>query len=117
VKFDFDNRYGVYLHDTPTRSAFARDSRAVSHGCIRLEHALDLAKVLLEGDDDWPSEKIDEVTAGDETIRVKLARPTPVYLLYWTAYLDADGVLNFRPDIYDWDKALLGLLDAGRKPV
>jgi murein L,D-transpeptidase YcbB/YkuD len=117
VKFDFDNRYGVYLHDTPSRAAFARDGRAVSHGCVRLEHALDLAKVLLEGDDTWTPEKIDEVTLGDETIRVKLPNPTPVYLLYWTAYVDADGVLNFRSDIYDWDKALLGLLDAGGKPV
>ncbi|MEO6378765.1 MAG: L,D-transpeptidase family protein [Caulobacteraceae bacterium] len=117
VKFDFDNHYGVYLHDTPSRAAFARDGRAVSHGCVRLEHALDLAKVLLESNDAWPPEKVDEVTAGEETIRVKLPNPTPVYLLYWTAYVDADGVLNFRSDIYDWDKALLGLLDAGARPV
>jgi murein L,D-transpeptidase YcbB/YkuD len=117
VKFDFDNHYGVYLHDTPARAAFDRDARAVSHGCVRLEHALDLAKVLLEADDAWPPERIDEVTAGEDTIRVKLPSPTPVYLLYWTAYFDADGVLNFRSDIYDWDKALLGALDAGQKPV
>jgi murein L,D-transpeptidase YcbB/YkuD len=117
VKFDFDNPFAVYLHDTPNKAAFQRDVRALSHGCVRLERPMDLAKALFNGQSNWGEQKIDEVLAGGETVKAQLAADTPVFLLYWTAYVDAQGVINFRTDVYNWDRALLGLLDAGRNRV
>jgi murein L,D-transpeptidase YcbB/YkuD len=109
VKFEFDNPYGVYLHDTPAKGAFNLAQRQVSHGCVRLERASDLAKTLLAGPD-WPPDRIDQTIAGEDTSTVKLPRPTPILLLYWTAYV-RNGKLNFRQDPYGWDDLLVQLLD------
>lgn len=117
VKFDFNNPFSVYLHDTPNKAAFDRDVRALSHGCVRLERPMDLAKALFEGQSDWSEQRIDEVIAGGETVKAQLAAKAPVFLLYWTSYVDNEGVINFRPDVYNWDKALLDLLDARRNHV
>lgn len=115
VKFDFENRFGVYLHDTPGQAAFARDVRTLSHGCIRLEHPIALAKLLFQGEPAWSEEKIDDTLAGGETTRAKLSRTVPVFILYWTAFTDQNGQLNFRNDVYNWDRQVAGLLDAGQK--
>lgn len=114
VKFDFANKYGVYLHDTPGRAAFARDMRNLSHGCVRLERPIDLAKRLLANGGQLGPDDVDTVLLGDETTRAKLAKPVPVYLFYWTVFVDNTAKLNFRPDVYNWDATLLGRLDAGR---
>jgi murein L,D-transpeptidase YcbB/YkuD len=111
VKFDFPNRYSVYLHDTPSKAAFNQSSRAVSHGCVRLQAALPLAKTLLGEENGWPPERVDEVIASHATTGVKLPRPIPVRLVYLSAFPDA-GRIAFRPDIYGWDEKLLTLLDA-----
>ena len=112
VKFDFDNRYGVYLHDTPVKSAFQRDMRNLSHGCVRLERAIDMTRLVLS---DGPgAERIDGILLEGETTRVPLSRPLAVYLFYWTVFVDGTAKLNFRNDIYDWDTTLLRLLDAGK---
>jgi murein L,D-transpeptidase YcbB/YkuD len=111
-KFDFSNPFGVYLHDTPAHSGFARTSRLSSHGCVRLEQPEALADLLLQGLDDWPPERIHEVTQGDETLRVRLPRPIPVFILYWTAFGDGAGRVQFRNDAYDWDRKLLNLISA-----
>jgi murein L,D-transpeptidase YcbB/YkuD len=113
-KFDFVNSFGVYLHDTPAQTAFDREARDVSHGCVRLEKPADLAKALLSGSQEWSSQKIDAVLQGGDTTRARLPQSVPVYLLYWTVYQDAQAQLNFRRDIYDWDARLLRLLDAGK---
>lgn len=110
VKFDFDNPFAVYLHDTPAKGAFARATRAVSHGCVRLERALDLAQLLLVGRAGWSPERIQEVIASRETTTVKLDQPVPVRLLYLTAVPEAGGI-TFVPDIYGWDRQVLELLD------
>jgi murein L,D-transpeptidase YcbB/YkuD len=115
VKFLFANRYSVYLHDTPARSAFAREQRSVSHGCVRLERALDLAQLLLSNQPDWPPERVYEVLAGGETTEVKLARPVQVVLNYLTAFPQAGGAIAFRTDVYGWDAEVLRRLDA-QKP-
>ena len=116
LKFDFPNGYGVYLHDTPTHSTFATDSRAQSHGCIRLQNPLELARTLMADMPDWPLESIQaQIDAGD-TKRVRLQTPIAVVILYWTAYVGR-GQVGFRPDIYSWDKTLLELLDNARNPV
>jgi len=113
-KFDFSNPFGVYLHDTPAQSGFAHASRLSSHGCVRLEHPKALAELLLTGDEDFTPERIDEVVTTDKTIRAPLAHPIPVFIFYWTAFVDGAGRLQFRNDAYDWDRKLLGLIAASK---
>jgi murein L,D-transpeptidase YcbB/YkuD len=107
VKFDFANKYGVYLHDTPTHGTFGRYARMVSHGCVRLEHPVVLAKAVLDGDVKWTPDAIDSAIDAGDTVRAPLAKPISVFLLYWTAYVGPDGAANFRGDPYDWDHALM----------
>ena len=110
IKFDLSNPFGVYLHDTPSRSLFARDSRTLSHGCMRLEKPNALAKRLLAGDPAWPETRIDFAIAGGKTVRAPLMTPVPLYVFYWTAFVDDDGQVEFRQDAYHWDERLLALL-------
>ena len=107
IKFDFDNPYAVYLHDTPTHSTFEKYGRLASHGCVRLEKPRNLALALLAGDPVWTGDAIDQTIAAGQTVRVPLSRPVSVFLLYWTAYLGPDGQMNFRADPYGWDRELL----------
>lgn len=107
VKFDFDNPYGVYLHDTPSRSKFASFSRLASHGCVRLEKPIPLAKQLLAADPAWSPEVVDATIAAGKTVRAPLPQPIAVFLLYWTAYVTPDGQVNFRDDPYGWDSLLV----------
>ncbi len=106
-KFDFDNPYGVYLHDTPTKATFARFARQASHGCVRLEKPAALAQALLAADPRWSADAIAAAVDKGDTLRVRLPAAVPVYILYWTAFAGADGQMNFRSDPYDWDRALL----------
>jgi murein L,D-transpeptidase YcbB/YkuD len=105
-KFDFDNPYGVYLHDTPTQSTFARYGRQASHGCVRLEKPKALAEALLEGDPAWTPEAIAAAVDKAATVRVRLPQQVPVFIFYWTAFAVADG-MAFRSDVYNWDRLLL----------
>jgi murein L,D-transpeptidase YcbB/YkuD len=111
-KFDFDNIYSVYLHDTPSRAKFASFDRLASHGCVRLEKPADLAELLLKGDPVWTPGKIAAVVATKNTQRVSLSRPVSVYLLYWTAFASANGQMNFRDDPYGWDRTLAAKIEA-----
>lgn len=111
VKFLFDNRYSVYLHDTPAKAAFTREQRSVSHGCVRLAQALELAQVLLAAEPGWSPERMNAVLAGGRTTEVKLSRPVPVILGYYTAY-PVPGGTAFRSDVYGWDAEVLRRLDA-----
>ena len=113
VKFDFPNPYAVYLHDTPSQATFDRFTRLASHGCVRLQKPVELARTVLAGDPTWTPEAIDAAIEGGKTIRVPLPRPVAVYLLYWTAYMGADGQMNFRDDPYKWDELLLQRIAAG----
>jgi len=112
VKFMFPNRFNVYLHDTPARSLFARSGRAFSHGCIRLARPIDLAEQVLQSVRGWDRARIDRVLASKERTTVRLPAPLPVHLTYATAWLDENGAVQFRSDIYDRDtkleNALLG---------
>jgi murein L,D-transpeptidase YcbB/YkuD len=107
VKFDFDNPYGVYLHDTPSRSKFASFSRLASHGCVRLEKPIPLAKQLLASSPEWQPDVVDATLATGKTVRAQLGQPIAVFLLYWTAYMTPDGQMNFRDDPYGWDSVLV----------
>lgn len=106
-KFDFDNPFAVYLHDTPAKGGFSRFDRLASHGCIRLEKPRQLAEYLLRDVPEWQPEAIDELTStSTKTVRARLNTPVSVFLLYWTAYASGDGDINFRADPYGWDSTL-----------
>lgn len=106
VKFIFPNEFNVYLHDTPSRSLFSRSSRTYSSGCIRVERALELAYEILQHDKGWSHEQIDEIIDMQKQRTVPLQEPIPVHILYLTAWVDAQGVIQFREDIYGRDRAL-----------
>jgi len=107
VKFLFPNSYDIYFHDTPAKSLFSRDKRAFSHGCIRLSDPVKLAKYVLREQPEWTPEKIDEAMNSGEEKFVKVKDPIPVLITYYTAWVDENGVLNFRDDIYGHDANLI----------
>jgi murein L,D-transpeptidase YcbB/YkuD len=103
VKFMFPNEHNVYLHDTPADSLFARRTRSFSHGCVRLEQPQALAEYVLSDQPEWTPDKIvDAMHAGEERA-VRLKRPIPVYLGYWTVDISRDGAVTFAPDVYGLD--------------
>jgi murein L,D-transpeptidase YcbB/YkuD len=103
VKFMFPNQFNVYLHDTPTDSLFGRASRSFSHGCVRLEQPTALARYVLADHPEWTAERIEQAMHAGEEEHVKLKKPIPVYLGYFTARVSADGIVQFRKDIYGID--------------
>jgi len=103
VKFLFPNPYDVYLHDTNSPKLFDRWDRHLSHGCMRIPNALDFAAYLLKDDPQWPPQRIDAVLQSGQVVRVPLAAPIPVHVVYDTAWVDSAGVVNFRQDIYGRD--------------
>lgn len=116
LKFELASSFDVYLHDTPARSLFARDDRARSHGCVRLEKPLELAERLLDGDPLWPRERIEAAIAEGATLRIPMSDDIPVVILYWTSFVDEDGTVEFRDDLYGRDARLMAALER-RKPA
>lgn len=112
-KFDFDNPYAVYLHDTPAQAGFSRYSRLESHGCVRLEKPGELAELLFRNDPKWQPEQLQAAIDATKTLRVQLQPQdqVTVYLLYWTAFAGSDGRMNFRADPYGWDKTLAAKIE------
>ncbi|RYZ48926.1 MAG: hypothetical protein EOO14_21435, partial [Chitinophagaceae bacterium] len=107
VKFLFPNSFNIYFHDTPAKSLFSQDKRAYSHGCIRLSDPEKMAQYLLRNNSEWTPEKISAaMNSGDEKY-VKLQKPVPVIISYYTAWVDDAGLLNFRDDIYSHDEDLM----------
>ena len=106
VKFLFPNSFNIYFHDTPAKSLFEKDKRAYSHGCIRLREPEKFANYVLRNQPEWTPEKISEaMNSGDEKY-VKVKDPIPVVITYYTAWVDENGRLNFREDIYGHDARL-----------
>lgn len=106
VKFLFPNSFNIYFHDTPAKSLFEKDKRAYSHGCIRLKEPEKMANYVLRDQPQWTPERIDEaMNAGQEKF-VKVKHPIPVLITYYTAWVDEQGQLNFREDIYGHDSDL-----------
>lgn len=110
VKFMFPNKYSVYIHDTPSRSLFAREDRALSHGCIRIQKPFELAKLLLSFDDNWSDEKIRNAMRQSREQTVMLDRKIPVVILYLTYWTDGRGDPYFRHDIYSRDSEIFSAL-------
>lgn len=130
IKFMFNNPFGIYLHDTPNRPPFNFSNRAVSHGCVRVEKPLPLAEFLLRNHPKWNinylkieiGQKVEDKSIVSEyykkrsslrkyaslgeTTDIILSQKTPVYIDYYTAWVDDEGVINFRADVYDRDKVL-----------
>ncbi|HLO80362.1 MAG TPA: L,D-transpeptidase family protein [Chitinophagaceae bacterium] len=110
VKFLFPNSFNIYLHDTPSKSLFKEDKRAFSHGCIRVSEPYELAQYLLRNDPSWTPEKITTAMNSGKEQYVTLKKTVPVYLVYFTAFVDPRGKLNFRDDIYARDQAVKEML-------
>ena len=108
VKFDLTNTFSIYLHDTPAGAVFGRADRDVSHGCIRVEKALDLAGRITT---DAEKDKMKEALEQPDERRIELQTKIPVHILYFTAWADEAGNLHFGPDVYDFDRSQRAALD------
>jgi murein L,D-transpeptidase YcbB/YkuD len=108
VKFLFPNSYNIYLHDTPSKSLFGESQRAFSHGCIRLSEPQKLAQFLLRRDSTWTQQKITAaMESGQEKyVRLRGENEIPVFIGYFTAWVDHTGKLNFRKDVYGHDQKM-----------
>jgi len=106
VKFMFPNKYRIYLHDTPQKKLFNRYVRTFSSGCIRVSQPFTLANKILEKEKSWGGKKIQSLINGGETKIIRMKEPLPVYLMYWTAWVDENGRVNFRKDVYQRNKRI-----------
>ena len=112
VKFVMPNKMSIYLHDTPNHRLFSKSYRALSHGCVRLDDPDKLAAYLLKDSRGWDIESVEKAMYSNRTQTVYLKRPYPVHLEYRTAWVDENGLVNFREDIYGHDKRQLSMLKA-----
>ena len=106
VKFLFPNKHAIYLHDTPSKSLFGRNDRALSSGCVRLQKPEEFANILLKNTN-WSSERIKKAMNQEKEQWVNTPEQTPIYLVYWTTWSDPDGKIQTANDIYGKDSALL----------
>jgi murein L,D-transpeptidase YcbB/YkuD len=111
LKFEMQDRFDVYLHDTPLKNLFSRDNRRQSHGCVRVQNPRELAALLLQ----HPVEVINKGIALGYTNRRMLPAPVPVFLVYQTAFAGADGAIEFRPDVYQRDEDVWQQLHPARQ--
>ncbi len=108
VKFVLPNDKSIYLHDTNHPELFARSMRALSSGCVRVEKPKLLAEKIIAGQQGWNRSNIDSAISQNRTTHIRLQNPIPVYLMYWTTWVDDDGMLQIRDDVYQRD--LIGSL-------
>jgi murein L,D-transpeptidase YcbB/YkuD len=111
IKFMFPNAHSVYLHDTNDRGLFDRAERNLSSGCVRIENPFVLADLLLAETPGWSPLRRDEILASGKTTRIDLPRPVQIVLAYFTAWVDENGAIQFREDVYGRDQAVLSALD------
>lgn len=112
VKFVLTNPFNIYLHDTPARKYFERDKRALSHGCVRLAQPLKLAVWALGPESVWTSDRLQaDIAKGKETFIPIAGKGIPVHILYWTCFVDPEGGLQFRSDVYGWNRKMEKALD------
>ena len=114
VKFMFPNQFNVYMHDTPMRSLFQRETRNFSHGCIRVHRAQDFARFLLSQKFDNPNLILQSVLVSGSEQTIGLAEPLPVHITYRTAFVTDGGRINYRNDIYGRDALLYAALEEAR---
>ncbi|HSP11313.1 MAG TPA: L,D-transpeptidase family protein [Salegentibacter sp.] len=109
VKIIYPNKYSIYLHDTPSKKLFEKNSRAQSSGCVRVEGVLNLAEYLLNDQEKYTSEKIEEILNSGRTTTIKITKDVKVHHFYWTAWRETDETL-FAEDIYKQDNQIVELL-------
>ena len=104
VRLDMPNSEGVYMHDTPMKPLFNQRSRAFSAGCVRVQDVFTLAEWVARYEPGWERPgRAREILEGGQAVDVVLTRPVPVYFAYITAWAEANGSIQFRPDIYGRD--------------
>jgi L,D-transpeptidase YcbB len=106
VKFLFPNSFNIYFHDSPAKELFNKDKRAYSHGCIRLSEPQKMAEYLLSDNSNWPSSKIYEAMYSGTEQSVSVKKPIPVFITYYTSWVDDNGHIHFRDDIYGRDSLM-----------
>jgi len=116
VKFIFPNEFSIYLHDTPARELFGRTKRAFSSGCIRVEKPLELAAYLLSDNPKWDLQGLIAAVDSKKNRAISLPAPINIHILYWTAWVDNDGITQFREDIYGRDRQLKMALNVKTTP-
>jgi len=110
VKLEFANPFAVFVHGTPQPEQFRQAQRALSHGCVRTEQAVELAVYLLRDDPAWSRDTIRAALERGQQLRIPVRKPPAVHLAYWTAWVNAAGAVQFRDDVYGWDAKLLEAL-------
>lgn len=110
VKFLFPNSHNIYLHDTPSKSGFAKEQRAFSHGCIRVSEPQRLALYVLRKQPEWTEQKVNAAMNANKEQYVKITEPIPVFIAYLTSWVDRQGRLNIRHDIYNRDSRLAQMM-------
>ena len=105
VRINIPNPYGVYMHDTPSKGIFGDDFRFVSSGCVRVQDVRDYVAWLLKDTPGWGRDQIDQAINSGQRVDVTLVKPVNVYWVYITAWATPDGVVQFRPDVYQRDGA------------
>jgi len=113
IKFMLPNEYDVYLHDTPARSFFARDLRAQSHGCVRVEKPRLLAEWFLRRIPKWTTDSLDTVLTYPILRQAKVEGRVPVHVAYWTAWADSAGAVHWREDLYGLDRRMAEAIRTG----
>lgn len=111
IKFMFPNKFSVYLHDTPAKHLFNIKKRNFSSGCIRIEKPIELATYLLQDDPNWTRQKILDAIDSLGTKIIRLPKPIPIWILYFTAWVDEGGIVHFRNDVYHRDRQLAKALE------
>lgn len=106
IKFLFPNNFHIYLHDTPSKGLFDESKRAFSHGCIRVAEPERLARYLLRKDSTWTEERMNKILRTDTEYGIRVRPTVPVYIVYFTAWVDSTGKINFRNDLYGLDEKL-----------
>jgi L,D-transpeptidase YcbB len=112
AKLMFPNPYQVYLHDTPSQALFERADRAFSSGCVRVERALELTELVLDDPEHWNAASIAGTVERGELRTITLKKNIPVLLAYWTAWVDPQGRMNLRRDLYGQDAKWAQALEA-----
>jgi murein L,D-transpeptidase YcbB/YkuD len=110
VKFLFPNSNSIYLHDTPSKGLFDQEKRAFSHGCIRIEKRKELLHLLLKNDKNWTPKKIEATLNEGKEQWYPLQKKIPVFIGYFTAWVDSEGEVHFYEDVYKRDERLAAML-------
>jgi len=124
LKFDFDNDFAVYMHGTPHQELFKKNERSLSSGCVRLHDPTQVAEIILSHNKNaMNAEQIEEAIQSNETHWIGITKPMPLYVVYWSVFVDDADAVNFRKDIYDYDGFLMqamrsepGVDDANKTP-